>query len=168
MAWVWGNICHVFHLIIFMYIQNGNSVKQTPNIFSNDSEQSLKKIQFTYFLYVTALLVLETMLVMHHLCVSSCSVIKLCIQLYNLEEQCLHNVGGMLRISQIIRDFSNSILLEMYWFKKEKKKKRGFFFYALICLFHKSYFRQQQRHFEVQNNMSGGESCLKANLILQT
>lgn len=44
MAWVWGNICHVFHLIIFMYIQNGNSVKQTPNIFSNDSEQSLKKI----------------------------------------------------------------------------------------------------------------------------
>lgn len=168
MALVWGNICHVFHLIIFMYIQNGNSVKQTPNIFSNDSEQSLKKIQFTYFLYVTALLVLETMLVMHHLCVSSCSVIKLCIQLYNLEEQCLHNVGGMLRISQIIRDFSNSILLEMYWFKKEKKKKRGFFFCALICLFRKSYFRQQQRHFEVQNNMSGGESCLKANLILQT
>lgn len=44
MTSVFRNICHVFHFIICMYIQNGNYVKQTPNILSDDSEQSLKKM----------------------------------------------------------------------------------------------------------------------------
>lgn len=123
MALGFRNICHVFCFIIFMYIQNGNSVKQTPNVFSNDSEQSLRKMQFTYFLYVTALLGLESMFVMYHLCASSCSIIKLSVWLYNLDEQ--HGQEGWersWRINLMISNFPNFVELHVGNLANTKKE----------------------------------------------
>lgn len=163
MALGFRNICHVLRFRIFMYIQNGNSVKQTPNIFSNDSEQSLKKNVVYIFLYVTALLVHKTMRVMPHLCVSACSTENLCVRSGSgARSEGWGDAGGSPRSHFF--NCSVQLVAGAVWIPGGASHAT-----AHSCLFPKSGLGQRQLDFwSAERSVNAGERRPKANVMLQT